>query len=196
MKRQRRVVNLVGFTGSGVTSASKYLASEYGFKRVDPLAIVSKPYPQATNSFRHYNNCQRELLTEMPEAMTLAVMCRTGAICIDGLLVPSHTQKLQEKLGDNFATIALDCHPELRAKRLREDRFGPVYGIGISAARLAEEEAEAFCGTGKLDINIPDVMAMHAERGAQLNANRPLLSVRLQLENALGQLGFDLTHPR
>ncbi|SRR6266542_2160947 len=187
---ERQVINLVGLKGSGKSQAATYLRDNYGFAVFRPLDIVNTHYQSLSDSPESQNYHQRRLLETHPAALTRPILQSTGRVCIDSLLVPRQAAILQDMLGDDYATFAFECHSELRAKHLREAKYPSDYERGISTGQLRIDEAYAYAGEGPFDCNVQEVMDMCEQRGALINANKPLLSVRLQLKHSLGQLGI------
>jgi hypothetical protein len=182
------VVNIAGFKGAGKTTACRYLERYYGASIFDPLGLVNSFSDHPVERPTQYNQVQSEMLVTNPNAYLDAILQSTGRVCIDGLLVVDQAKRLKRELGIDYYTVALDCHPLLRARNLHKS---PKNDYDIYANQdVLEVDETPLPGENRFKTDVQGVMDMYTQNGWLLDTGKSLPSVKLQLDNIASALSW------
>lgn len=119
-------VGFAGHTGSGKTSAAKYLRSTYGFQYARYSAVLREwlaPREPSRHQLREFGwevmsgGRQRQL-----NAALIAGLERSRSATIDGLRDPVDLESLREAFGPSFHLLFVQAGRETRFRRL-QSRF-------------------------------------------------------------------------
>jgi len=98
---KKRLVLLVGQPGSGKSSMAKYLAEKYGFTIIlvsDLIRDYAKEKGYKLKSRQDYIDIHTLLLRDKGKFfITERVMEQEGLVCVDGIRVPAHIEKLKQQ---------------------------------------------------------------------------------------------------
>lgn len=116
-------IYLIGFMGTGKTSAARHLTELTGLPAVDTDSIIEDRLGMSTNEIfstrgeEFFRNMETEILRELAEKDNLIVACGGGIVLKDENI---HLMKESGK------TVLLTAQPETILKRLEADSSRPL----------------------------------------------------------------------
>jgi len=191
-ERKLEIVNVTGFKGSGKTLACDYLQRTYGATLFNPIQLINFHNNGPVESPAEYDRAQREMLEAHPDSYVGPILQQSGRLCIDGLFVLRQIKQLQVAIGDDFHTLALQCHPAFRAQNLRKHPKS-TYDLYVTQEQLEHDEALDRASDPIYRTEVQASMDHCLEGGWLVDTSHPITSTRRELDNIAQSLGWERT---
>lgn len=188
----KTILYLVGYGGSGKSSAAQYLQQKYGFVPFSFSAAIrdyAAEHNIALRSRLDYARTHAEMLSKngWDYTLNLALQLPHDRICIDDVRSPKYADRIKQAGG---MSIAFDCPPEVRFAHTQTHADKAKYPATFETFLQNERDDDATVIAPGLEFNIEQLLE---SADYHIDATGTLENTLEQLNSIIDRIVY---HPR